>query len=438
MNGKDLVGRLKRLSDVEKPKDIRQLTHALFPGAHCPLFGAMLAIRGIKDAYMLLVGTEECSYYTKSATMGNASFGGVDSRCLSIIVDKHDVTFGAWEKIEKDFAQVVKEFSPKAVFLVGTCLLEIIGDDIDALARSLSQTHGIPVAAVHTEHFKTENHLPGVAAVITACKDMMKKRGDGEPRGEYVNVLGQRMGDFGKTELHGALVEAGVAIGMTLPSGCTVAEIEAGSAAKVNVVVDATGLPLAKAMEREWGVPYVVFERFTDPDNIHLAYTALFDHLKLPLPARLAEARKRGQETFEKGAKALSGIRYIYGNTPLPCFEFNAFMVRLGMIPQLIQTVDLPEPGNVHLKRVLEINPYVVKTANITPLRYVYDELRPHLYLGHEFAMTLRKKGIEIVRSDHIASMLGYEVTEAIVTELTRAAGEARKMEQERSEHESV
>ena len=77
-------------------------------------------------------------------------------------------------------------------------------------------------------------------------------------------------------------------------------------------------------------------------------------------------------------------------------------------------------------------DPYVTKTANIAPLQYVYDVLRPNLYLGHEYATRLRKKGIEIVHGDIMSPMLGLEVTLAGVSELIRASDAARQLREER------
>lgn len=42
MDGKELVEKLAKLSQVQSIKDIPQLTHALFPGTHCPLMGAAM------------------------------------------------------------------------------------------------------------------------------------------------------------------------------------------------------------------------------------------------------------------------------------------------------------------------------------------------------------------------------------------------------------
>lgn len=67
MDGNELLGRLKRLSEIEdRNKDIHSLTYAQFPGTHCPLMGAAMAIRGIDGAVMMIIGTDECAYYIQN------------------------------------------------------------------------------------------------------------------------------------------------------------------------------------------------------------------------------------------------------------------------------------------------------------------------------------------------------------------------------------
>ena len=280
MNGNEMLKKLGRLSEITSMKDVRQLTTAMFPGTHCPLMGAAMAVRGIQDAYMLLVGTDECAYYTKHMTLYSQDFGGVDGRCLSVVLDAQNVTFGCAAKMEEAFDELVREYHPKAVFLVTTCIPELIGDDMDAIAGGLSQQYDIPVMAVHTEHFKCDNHLPGLERTITACLGLMEPQ---EVDGS-VNLLGQRMGRFDTTELCHVLKDAGVEIGVQLPCGCTVEEIRRGPRAKVNIVVNDIAMPLAKKMQRCFGTPYVFFDKYTDPDRILAAYQRLFSYLELPLP----------------------------------------------------------------------------------------------------------------------------------------------------------
>ena len=282
MDGNELLDRLNRLSRVQTIKDIPQLTTALFPGTHCPLMGAAMIAGGIKDCLLVIVGTDECSYYTKSLTLSDR-YGGINGRCVSVVLNSHDVTFGSAESMHKAFKEIVAEYRPKCVMLVTTCVIEVIGDDYDAIAEELTKQYSIPVMAVHTEHFKCEDHFPGFERAITACQSIMQpQEGDGS-----VNVLGQRFGDFADTELYALLQKSGVKIGVQLPSGCTSDDIRHAPAAKVNIVVNDIALPLAQAMQEQYNIPYVYFNRFAAPEKILQAYQHLFAYLELPLPAEV-------------------------------------------------------------------------------------------------------------------------------------------------------
>lgn len=426
MDGKKLESRMKRLSEITAAKEIPQLTYAVFPGHHCPLMGAMMAVRGISDAILLVVGTDECTYYTKQTTIHSENFGGLDGRCVSLVLGQHDVTFGCKDTLYEAFDELIQDYQPKAVFIVTTCVVEIIGDDVDSMSDELSETYGIPVLPVHTEHFKTENHLPGVQDTITACFEMMEAL----PQTNTANVIGQRLGNFTDTELYHMLTASGVPLGMMLPSGTNVAEIKRASSAKVNIVVNPIGLPLARKMKEAFGTPYVLFDKYVDPQKIYTLYQQLFDYLKLPLPTEIETLYNQARAATEQAREALQGISYIYGNTPIDCFEYNSFMVQMGMEPKLIQTVELPEAEDADLRAILKhYDPYVVKTANIAPLQSVYDVLKPNLYLGHEFAERLQKKKIALVQSDILSSMLGMEVCIAAIRTLTTAAKQARMLQ---------
>ncbi len=429
MDGNQLLQRLGKLRDITSMKEVAPLTNAMFPGAHCPLMGAAMAVRGIKDALILIVGTDECAYYTKHMTIHSEEFGGMMGRCVSVVLDTRDVTFGCKKKLELAMRELVEEYRPKVVFLVTTCVVEVIGDDADALADGLSETYQIPVLPVHTEHFKCDNHMPGLERTITACFELMK---DQKKRGT-VNLLGQRMGNFETTELSRMLREHGVRVGMQLPCGCTVEEIETAPQAQLNIVVHTIALPLAKKMEQKFGIPYVFFNKFTEPDHIYEAYQTLFEHLKLPLPKEIDTLYQEAKTAKEKAYKNLKGMTYIYGNTPFDCMEFNQFMTEEGMIPQIIQISSFDEEidGPAAKKISQAADPYVAKSANIAPMQYLYDVLHPNLYLGHEFAARLREKKIAMVHSDKASGMLGFEVTTYILKELMRAAEEAKELAKE-------
>ncbi len=358
-------------------------------------------------------------------TIHSEDWGGLAGRCVSVTIDQHDITFGCAKKVEEAFAELMEEARPEAVFIVTTCVPEIIGDDFDAVADAMSERYGVPAMAVHTEHFKCENHMPGVERAITACFGLMER----QEKDGSVNVIGQRMGRFEDTELSRVLKNAGVPIGAQLPSGCTVGEIRRAPAATVNIVVNDIGLPLAKKMKRSFGTPYVLFDKFTDPAHIAVAYENLFGFLKRPLPPELSALRREAEEAARQAKDALRGVTFMYGNTPFRCLECCAYMTSLGMVPQLIQSHGIEEEDREDVRRILACaDPYMTLAANISPLQYIYDELRPMLYLGHEYPMRLRKKGIAQVHTDMGGGMLGYEVTGYLMKQLLASVEEAREI----------
>ncbi|MBQ8798163.1 MAG: nitrogenase component 1 [Lachnospiraceae bacterium] len=429
MNGTEIISRLKRLGDVNSVKDINQLTAALFPGAHCPLMGAMMAVGGIEDAVLLVLGTDECTYYTKKATIGGFSFKGIDNRCFSVVLDHHDVTFGCREKLQDAFKELMDDIAPKAVFIVTTCVLEVTGDDVDSMAAELEEQYRIPVLPVHTEHFKTANHIPGVRDTVTACVSMMEQVSNEQISHKKVNIIGQRMGKFQETQLYEILVKHNIEIGMMLPGGTTLEDIKHAATAGVNIVVNELGLPLAERMKKRFGTPYVMFDKYVAPEHVLQAYEELFDYLKIEMDEELETMYKECVQLTEDAKEILSGMRYVYGNTALSCYEYNAFMVAMGMEPLLIQTNEYPGAADSYVKSILECyNPYVTKSANIAPLQYVYDELKPNLYLGHEYENRLRAKKIALVHDNNLSSMLGFDVTKAVLAELVRAAKDAKEL----------
>lgn len=427
MDGNELLDRLNRLSRVQTIKDIPQLTTALFPGTHCPLMGAAMIAGGIKDCLLIIVGTDECSYYTKSLTLSDR-YGGINGRCVSVVLNSHDVTFGSAESMHKAFKEIVAEYRPKCVMLVTTCVIEVIGDDYDAIAEELTKQYSIPVMAVHTEHFKCEDHFPGFERAITACQSIMQPQEcDGS-----VNVLGQRFGDFADTELYALLTKSGVKIGVQLPSGCTSDDIRRAPAAKINIVVNDIALPLAQAMQEQYNIHYVYFNRFAAPEKILQAYQHLFAYLELPLPAevnaKFDECKALEQETMP----VVQGVPYIFGNTQYDCFELNNYLCRLGLVPQLIQSNKLRQEHFEDIKGILATtDPYVCKAANIAPLQYVYDVLHPWIYIGHEFGERLRRKGIAQMHSDPAGKMLGFECNTFLLKILQQAVADAKVFRKE-------
>lgn len=425
MDGIKMVQNLKKLRDVNKIKDVEPLSNALFPGYHCPLMGAMLTIKEIEDAVMMVIGPDECTYYTKMATnrmrgvgMTGAvgASGGREGTIVSVVLDGHDVTFGCKDKLEEAFEELAVEYQPKAVFMVTTCVVEVIGDDIDSMAELLEEKYGFPIKVVHAENFKTDDHLPGIQDSMSVCIDLMEEQ---ECNGS-INILGQRLGDFDKSELYRILTEAGVPKGLQLPGKCTLEQIKNAPSAKVNIVVHPIGLSLAKKMKKKFGIPYIEFERVSAPDNIYKAYRELFTALEISLPSEVN--RLYSEAIAKEKSITLNRLKYFSGNTALSTYELHSYLVNLGLEPLLIQTSDIPLADDIYLKNILKkSDPYVTRAANIGPLKYLYEVLKPNISIGTGNPNEMKKYGIVPVIFVNSYNILGFEVNTMVLDALVKA-----------------
>lgn len=419
LNGEEILARLKRLSQVDSMKQVAPLSYALFPGYHCPLMGAMLTIREIDDAVLLVLGPDECAYYTKMATSGGEAHG---CRIVSVVLEPHDVTFGCQENLEDAFAELAEEGCPEAVFLVTTCVPEITGDDVESLAENLAEKYHFPILVVHAENFKTDDHLPGIEHTMDVCAALMEP----QQNNGSVNVLGLRLGDFSKSEVARVLQENDIPLGMTLPGHTSIHSIRMAPAAKVNLVVHPVGLPLAQAMQKKYGTPYVDFQRFSDPNAILAAYRQLFACLGKNLPSCVETWYREAETRTEQAGEVLRGGSYFSGNTALCTYELHSFLAqRLHLEAKLLQVSELGEDDAGWREIILRSSdPYVSRAANIGALKYLYPLLRPDYNIGAGSSREMRENGVVPVQMFQAYNTLGFEVNRMVVTSFLQAKAE--------------
>lgn len=412
LDGKKMLGKMKRLNEVNNMKQVKPSSYALFPGYHCPLMGAMMTIKEIDGSVMMVVGPDECAYYTQLATSG----GTMKTRgceIVSVVLDQHDVTFGCQEKMDEAFEELMDEYNPKAVYIVTTCVVEVTGDDVDSMAAEYQRVYNRPVVVVHAENFKTDDHLPGIEHTLDASVELMKQ----QPKEECVNVFGLRIGDFTKTEVYRKLSEAGIKVGLMLPGKASAEQIETAPNAKCNIVVHPVGLPLAKEMKKRFGTPYVLFERYSDPERILACYTELFAILNRTLPEETMNIYHEKIGKIDSVRKLTEGKTYISGNTALCNYELHNFLAeRLGIEPLLLQISDLDEESSDFRENLLKyFNPYVTRAANIGALAFLYPVLKPDFNIGAGNPMEMRKHGITSVSMPKAYNTLGFEVCDMVL-----------------------
>jgi nitrogenase molybdenum-cofactor synthesis protein NifE len=252
----------------------------------CVYSGARVVLNPITDAIHLVHGPIGCAGYTWD--IRGAKSSGVETNRSSFSTDMKelDVIFGGENKLSNAIDELVGLYTPSIILVYSTCIVGVIGDDIEAVCKIASMKHNIPVIPVKSEGFKG-NKSDGYKAACDALKQLIKrppKENAAENKPEISNeIMKPRiniLGDFnvaGDVWLIKPLFEQmGIEVIVSLTGDSTVKSISRASEADLNLVQCSGSMTyLAKWMQKEYGIPYFTVSFFGIEDiSIALRKTA--------------------------------------------------------------------------------------------------------------------------------------------------------------------
>ncbi|AKB46699.1 Nitrogenase FeMo-cofactor scaffold and assembly protein NifE [Methanosarcina sp. Kolksee] len=233
----------------------------------CVYSGARVVLNPVTDAVHLVHGPIGCAGYTWD--IRGAKSSGIETNRTSFSTDMKelDVVFGGEKKLSRAIDELVGLYHPPVVFVYSTCIVGIIGDDLESVCKTASQKHNIPVIPVKSEGFKG-NKSDGYKAACDALKRLIKR-----PSEEDIKKKGPRvpetikpkiniLGDFnvaGDVWLVKPLFEQmGIEVIVSLTGDSTTKAISRAAEADLNLVQCSGSMTyLAKWMQAEYGIPYL-------------------------------------------------------------------------------------------------------------------------------------------------------------------------------------
>ena len=120
----------------------------------CVFCGSRVVLYPIADAVHLIHGPIGCAAYTWDIRGSLSSGPELHRLSFSTDLQEKDVIFGGEKKLYNALISLIDTHDPKAAFIYCTCIVGIIGDDVDAVCKRVSKEKGIPVLPVHSEGFK--------------------------------------------------------------------------------------------------------------------------------------------------------------------------------------------------------------------------------------------------------------------------------------------
>nr|WP_321396144.1 nitrogenase iron-molybdenum cofactor biosynthesis protein NifE [uncultured Desulfobacter sp.] len=287
--------------------DTKSLAGAVSQRA-CVFCGSRVVLYPIADALHLIHGPIGCASYTWDIRGAQSSGPELHRMSFSTDLSETDIIYGGEKKLKKALLELIDKYSPKAAFVYCTCIVGIIGDDVDAVCREVEKETHIPVIAVHSEGFKGTKK-DGYKAACDALFSLIER--NKEPQvtiPDSINILGE-FNIGGETWIIKKYYEAmGVKVVSVITGDGRVEEVQQAKNAALNVVQCSGSVThLAKQMEKEYGIPFIRVSYFGIEDTSDALYQVAVHFNKS------RDILKKTQELIKKEVKdivpRLEGMR---------------------------------------------------------------------------------------------------------------------------------
>lgn len=223
----------------------------------CVYCGARVVLNPITDAYHLVHGPIGCAAYTWDIRGSLSSDSEIYRNSFSTDIREKDVIFGGEKKLAAAIDEIVAAAAtpPKVIFVYSTCIVGVIGDDVDAVCREAERKYSMRVISVKSPGF-SGNKAVGYRA---ACNALLQLMGEEKlPKTKGINILG----DFNLAGemwiIKSYLKKIGVRVIAKITGDSTCEEIQRASSAALNIVQCAGSMHyLAGMMEEKFGIPSI-------------------------------------------------------------------------------------------------------------------------------------------------------------------------------------
>jgi len=295
----------------------------------CVFCGSRVVLYPVADAVHLVHGPIGCASYTWDIRGSLSSGPQLHRLSFSTDLREMDVIQGGEKKLALALDELITLHRPRGAFVYSTCIVGLIGDDVEAVCRRASQKYGIPVLPVHSEGFKGTKK-DGYAA---ACRALMQLVGTADASDVpklSVNILGEFNLAGEAWILKEYYQRLGIQVVSVLTGDGRVDDIRRAHGASLNLVQCSGSMTsLAKQMQEKYGIPfkrvsyfgledmasalYAAAEFFDDPEVLRRAQELVKAELKELLPvlvkAKARLAGKRAAVYVGGGFKAISLIK---------------------------------------------------------------------------------------------------------------------------------
>lgn len=225
----------------------------------CVYCGARVVLNPVTDAIHLVHGPIGCASYTWDIRGSLSSESELYRNSFSTDLQEEDVIFGGEKKLARAIDELVEKYPAKVVFVYSTCIVGVIGDDLEAVCKAAARKHRIEVIPVQSSGF-IGNKAAGYRA---ACDSLLRLIEPGEQqklriKPRSVNYLG----DFNLAGevwiIKNYLKQIGIDVNVAFTGDSNYANLKKATGASLNIIQCAGSMIyLAQKMNELYDIPYM-------------------------------------------------------------------------------------------------------------------------------------------------------------------------------------
>ena len=269
----------------------------------CVYCGARVVLNPVTDAIHLVHGPIGCASYTWDIRGSLSSGSELYRNSFSTDLKENDVIFGGEKKLARAIDELVEKYRSELVFVYSTCVVGVIGDDLEAVCRAAAKKYGIRVIPVQSSGF-IGNKSAGYRAACDALLRLIEPPGGPCPVNSKRPVKSVNyLGDFnlaGEAWIIGDyLRQIGVEVNVVFTGDSNYRNLMKAPEASLNIMQCAGSMAyLARRMEELYGIPsmQVSFLGLEDTAAALRGIASFFNDL---------EMKRRVEELIEREAAAV-------------------------------------------------------------------------------------------------------------------------------------
>jgi nitrogenase molybdenum-iron protein alpha chain len=255
------------VNDPETPPEIAANTRTI-PGIitqrGCTYAGCRGVVMGpIYDLLQITHGPIGCGFYAwmTRRNMARPKEGQTNymQYCMSTDMLEDQIIFGGEKKLRQAILEAYEIFKPKAIAILATCPVGLIGDDIHSVAREMKEKLGINVMAFSCEGYKGVSQSAGHHIANNGVfKNIIGLDDQAEPHEYTINVLGEYNIGGDAWEIDALLRKCGIHIVSTLSGDVSYDQVKRAHTAMLNTVMCHRSINyIAEMMEKKYGIPWI-------------------------------------------------------------------------------------------------------------------------------------------------------------------------------------